>query len=277
MPPRLLWSCCLRPVSLFVENAFPSTSAATVLNLEADMAQITISGAEVELPQGSSQEVPTWCISNFDCWAKSATFALRFSGKLVYVYAREVDLVGWTAQARFNSLTETAMEDSYAEEELSELVENSLREIVKQEATVSADCTNHSVQQYYSPETLYYRLVATDGRLQSVLSAEDRTMDHPHMICEISLDKAALVVDIPSVDAASAPHPPNGRIRRYRCSRQHAPEGETSQREPSAPSQDRHNRKVVPAGVGNLDQGGADPIVAVFEATATLRPGTLRG
>jgi len=145
---------------------------------------------------------PNWSITQFDCDLNEASFAIRSDGKLFHVYVRAEDLANWPRNTEFLRLVEIALEDYDAEEALYDLISDACIIMLRAHQSPSIDSHQFSLQQFYVPVTLYFKLVEDTGNLTHLRWFKDRP-DPLGLTPQIDLARIPESSEIPSVDAST--------------------------------------------------------------------------
>ncbi|KAH0840628.1 hypothetical protein FOPE_05937 [Fonsecaea pedrosoi] len=144
---------------------------------------------------------PNWNVTHFDCDLDEASFVIRSNRKLFHVYVRAEDLANWPEKAEFLRLIEEAPEDNDAEEDLYTLISDACIAMLRAHHSLSIDPRQFSLQQFYVPETLYFKLVEDAGSLTYLPWIKDRP-DPVGLIPQIHLSNIPESSEIPHVAAS---------------------------------------------------------------------------
>ena len=116
------------------------------------------------------EDVPRWCVSNFEFDDEDASFAIRCNGKLFYVDVSVIDLWDWSGKQGFLKLLQDVSDDFDAEESLYDLIWGPCIPLFKTyaSASVAEDTKPFTLQKYYAPEVLTFKLVGDCNDIKAV-------------------------------------------------------------------------------------------------------------
>ncbi|RMZ85922.1 hypothetical protein DV736_g6524, partial [Chaetothyriales sp. CBS 134916] len=147
--------------------------------------------------------VTSWDVTNFNCDEDEATFAIRACGKLWIVYVRAGDLGEFSGKKDFLSLIQEAHDNYDAEEALYELISDTILQILRDHNSRSIDPLQFTLQDFYIPETLFFKLGGKGSHLTYLPWVKDRP-DLLGITPLISLSSITDSSEVPHFDASIA-------------------------------------------------------------------------
>jgi hypothetical protein len=119
------------------------------------------------------EDVPPWCVSNFEFDDEDASFAIRCNGKLFYIDVSAEDLGDWSGKQEFLQLLQDASDDFDAEESLYDLISGPCIPLFRTYALVAEVTNPFTLQKYYAPEVLTFKLVGDGNDVKAVRCTEN--------------------------------------------------------------------------------------------------------
>jgi hypothetical protein len=119
------------------------------------------------------EDVPPWCVSNFEFDDEDASFAIRCNGKLFYVDVSAEDLGDWSGKQEFLQLLQEVSDDFDVEESLYDLFSGPCIPLFRTYASVAEVTNPFTLQKYYVPEVLTFKLVGDGNDVKAVHCTEN--------------------------------------------------------------------------------------------------------
>ena len=119
-----------------------------------------------------TEDVPFWCVSNFECDDESASFAIRCNGKLFSIDVSAEDLGDWSGKQQFLQLIQDVSDDIDAEESHYDLIKAPCIPLFRTYASVADVANPFTLQRYYAPEVLIFKLVGDGNGVKAVRCTE---------------------------------------------------------------------------------------------------------
>ncbi|KAL9115639.1 MAG: hypothetical protein Q9227_000007 [Pyrenula ochraceoflavens] len=165
------------------------------------------------------EDIPQWCVSHFECDEENAYFAIRCNGKLFYIEVLAEDLGDWSRKQEFLQLLQDVSEnfDVDAEESLYDLISEPCISLFRTYSSKAEVLKPFTLQEYYAPEVLFFKLVNDNSTIRAVRCPEDQQKianftpqialkDIPSNSNILSLDASKITIissDVPDADVAS--------------------------------------------------------------------------
>lgn len=121
----------------------------------------------------SYEDVPLWDVSWPDFDEQEASFAIRCNGKLFFIEVSAKDLGGWSSKQEFLQLLQDAPDDFDAEQSIYDLVSDACNAILRTHALGAEAGEPFTLQKYYAPEPLCFKLVGHGNGIKAVQCAND--------------------------------------------------------------------------------------------------------
>ena len=119
-----------------------------------------------------------------------ASWSIRCNGKVFTVDVATDNLGDWSGKIEFENLLRDAPDDCDAEESLFDLIYGPCKSLLRTYAPETKDTDSSTLQRYYAPGIIVFKLVGDDNDIKAVRCLDD------HLMIAIMLPQIALS-DIP--------------------------------------------------------------------------------